>query len=135
MPDQSRAESNKILLDGKKKKFGISIQPGSAISVPQMGSAVSGAISGAIIEEEFEEVKVEQVAVDEIVVSILSLPFYDISSSLRNVLAQRQQNNQKDRRPTESFLNLLCSLNQFLKKMLQIITGKILSSQDLQQRR
>lgn len=55
MPDQSRAESNKILLDGKKKKFGISIQPGSAISVPQIGSAVSG----AIIEEEFEEVKVE----------------------------------------------------------------------------
>ena len=52
MPDQSRAESNKILLDGKKKKFGISIQPGSAISVPQIGSAVSG----AIIEEEFEEV-------------------------------------------------------------------------------
>ena len=44
MPDQIKAESNKILIDGKKKKFGISIQPGSAISVPHMGSAVSGAI-------------------------------------------------------------------------------------------
>ena len=131
MPDQSRAESNKILLDGKMKKFGISIQPGSAISVPQIGSAVSG----AIIEEEFEEVKVEQVGVDEIVVSILSPPAYDISSSLRNVLAQRQQNNQNDQRLIESFLNLLCSLNQFLRKMLQIITGRILSSQDPQQRR
>ena len=131
MPDQSRAESNKILLDGKKKKFGISIQPGSAISVPQMGSAVSG----AIIEEEFEEVKVEQVGVDEIVVSILSPPDYDISSSSRNVLAQKQLNNQKDKRLIESFLNLLCSLNQFLRKMLQIITGRILSSQDPQQRR
>ena len=131
MPDQSRAESNKILLDGKKKKFGISIQPGSAISVPQMGSAVSG----AIIEEEFEEVKVEQVGVDEIVVSILSPPDYDISSSSRNVLAQRQLNNQNDQRLIESFLNLLCSLNQFLRKMLQIITGRILSSQDPQQRR
>ena len=130
MPDQSRAESNKILLDGKKKKFGISIQPGSAISVPQMGSAVSG----AIIEEEFEEVKVEQVGVDEIVVSILSPPDYDISSSSRNVLAQKQLNNQKDKGLIESFLNLLCSLNQFLRKMLQIITGKIRSSQDPQQR-